>query len=173
MPRHDQPLREREEDILHAVYTYQYLTLTHVTRLFFSERSEKSKRHAGDYLKRLTGEGFLHRFPLPTTGRGNRAFVYTPAGKGLKLLASLGIDPPASTHSCKPAPSYQHIQHTLSLNDILIAAALLPRSASEISLETMQHEWMLRQRPLRASLSASAGTGAKHEDAIPTTVIPD
>jgi hypothetical protein len=162
--------RIKEEDILQAVLTYQYLSVPQLTRLFFSPHSKHSANHAGEYLKGLTEAGYLHRFPLPKTQRGTPAFIYTLSGKGRKHLASLGCDLPATVRDAKPAPSYQHIQHTLSVNDVLIAASLLPRSNAAISLECMRHEWMLKQRPLHARPAAESGAG---KNAGASTVIPD
>ena len=173
MTRQGVTLRERDEDILQAIYTYQYLTLNQVTRLFFSARSQHSKNHAGHYLKRLTEEDFLQRFPLPSTNKGNRAYIYMLASKGLKCIASLGYDFLPSSHQAKPPPSYQHIQHTLSLNDVLIAAALLQRSVEVVSLEAMQHEWMLKQRPLHVPIPSEAGRDIRHTESNTLTVIPD
>lgn len=170
MHRCEKPLREREEDILQAVLTYQYLSVPQLRRLFFCAHSKHSANHASEYLKGLTEAGYLHRFPLPKTQRGTPAFIYTLSGKGRKHLASLGCDLPATVRDAKPAPSYQHIQHTLSVNDVLIAASLLPRSNAAISLECMRHEWMLKQRPLHARPAAESGAG---KNAGASTVIPD
>src|SRR6266699_5035456 len=128
------PLTQRDGDILQAVYCYQYLTVQQITRLFFSVHSQRSQNHAGQYLKRLAEAQWLIRFPLPSTHKGNRAFVYTLGYMGVKYLHSLGFDASPSCRKDKPAPSYQHMQHTLCLNDVLIAAALLPQRVPTVLL---------------------------------------
>ncbi len=166
-------LSERDEQILQAVYTYQYLTLAQITRLFFSARSQRSKNHAGQYVKRLAEAQWLVRFPLPSTQKGNRAYVYTLAYKGLKYLHTLGFDVSPSSRQAKPAPSYQHMQHTLCLNDVLIAAALLPRRVPTVLLCDMQHEWILKQKPLHVPSPDTPGNGRMHSGWQLTSVIPD
>ena len=166
-------LSERDGQILQAVYTYQYLTLAQITRLFFSARSLRSKNHAGQYVKRLAEEQWLVRFPLPSTHKGNRAYVYTLGYKGMKYLHTLGFDASPSSCQAKPAPSYQHMQHTLCLNDVLIAAALLPRRVPTILLCDMQHEWILKQKPLHVPSPDSPSNGRKHTSTQVTSVIPD
>ncbi len=166
-------LSERDGQMLQAVYTYQYLTLAQITRLFFSARSLRSKNHAGQYVKRLAEEQWLVRFPLPSTHKGNRAYVYTLGYKGMKYLHTLGFDASPSSCQAKPAPSYQHMQHTLCLNDVLIAAALLPRRVPTILLCDMQHEWILKQKPLHVPSPDSPSNGRKHTSTQVTSVIPD
>jgi hypothetical protein len=166
-------LSERDGHILQAVYTYQYLTLAQITRLFFSARSQRSKNHAGQYVKRLAEEQWLIRFPLPSTHKGNRAYVYTLGYMGLKYLHSLGFDASPSCRKTKPAPSYQHMQHTLCLNDVLIAAELLPKRVPSVMLADMQHEWILKQKPLHVSPADIPGNGGRPTGTQMTTVIPD
>ncbi len=57
-------LSEREEEIIQAVYSYRFLTVKQVARLFFAATSTN---YAGEYLKRLTDSGLLSRFPLPSS----------------------------------------------------------------------------------------------------------
>jgi hypothetical protein len=59
------------------------------------------------------------------------------------------------------------------VNDVLIAAALLPRRTSEVRLQAMRHEWMLKQQPLRVCLSGTTGQATKRESEGAVTVIPD
>ncbi len=167
------PLTQRDGDILQAVYCYQYLTVQQITRLFFSVHSQRSQNHAGQYLKRLAEAQWLVRFPLPATQKGNRAYVYTLAYKGVKYLHTLGFDVSLSYRQAKPAPSYQHMQHTLCLNDVLIAAALLTRRVPSVVLADMQHEWMLKQKPLHVPSPDTPGENRKPTGWQVTTVIPD
>jgi hypothetical protein len=166
-------LSERDGHILQAVYTYQYLTLAQITRLFFSARSQRSKNHAGQYLKRLAEEQWLIRFRLPSTHKGNRAYVYTLSYKSLKYLHTLGFDASPSCRKDKPAPSYQHMHHLLCLNDVLIAAAILPKRVPNILLYDMQHEWMLKQKPLHVPSPDTPSNGWKRSGTHMASVIPD
>lgn len=138
-----QNLSERDEDILRALHTYRYLTVRQVTRLFFAA---SSKNHAGEYLKRLTNQQYVYRFPLPSTRKGNPEFVYILAYAGVRYLRSLGVES-ATLLRLRQAPSYFPMQHTLRLNDVLIAAALLERHTTTVQLADMRHEWVLKQTP--------------------------
>ncbi len=159
-------LTQREEQILQAVYRYRYLTLLQVTRLFFSVHS---RNYAGACLKRLTEEQWLTRFCLPSTQKGNHTFVYQLGKRGRKHLASLGFDLTAHPASTTPPPSYQHLRHSLLVNDVLIAATVLPTLEPQIELHDLQTEWLLKKSFPR--FSATQIDGQNKPPAI--TVIPD
>jgi Replication-relaxation len=146
-------LGQRDDEILRAVYTYRFLTLREVTRLFFALGS---KNHAGEYLKRLAEHRYLDRFPLPAARPGNPEFVYMMGHMGIKYLRDVGADVDGYV---RPAhdPTYLHLQHTLCLNDVLIALALLGRDDPAVSLVQMRHEWMLKQTPLSVQLTRPEG----------------
>ena len=145
---------EREGHILQAAYTYRFITLAQLTRLYFSPRSIN---HVGEYTKRLAEDGFLARFPVPSISRGNHEFVYTLATKGMKYMATLGQDIAQAYPPGMPPPSYQHINHTLAVNDVLIAATLLAQQHPAIELRNVQSEWMLKRTPLSVTLTSGKG----------------
>src|SRR5690348_6848935 len=133
--RQERMISQREEDILCAAFTYRFLVLSQITRLYFSPRSIN---HVGEYTKRLSDDGFLSRFPLPATTKGNHEFVYTLATKGMKHLSRMGQDTSRAYPPGMPPPSYQHIHHTLAVNDVLIAGHLLTQEHPAIQLFSLQ-----------------------------------
>lgn len=161
-------ISERDDEILHAVYTYRYLTALQVTRLFYSKGSLKYVR---DNLGALVENGYLYRFNLPTTTLGKSPYVYTLASKGIKYLKSLDVEDMFKFRpSVEREVSYQHIHHTLSLNDMLIAAALLTKDDTTISISDLRHEWFLKHTPLSVKVTVEAANGKKIEQ---ITVVPD
>src|SRR5947209_10619302 len=56
-----------------------------------------------------------------------------------------------SKHALLP-PSYLHIQHSLCVNDVLIAGSLLEKRVPGVTLRTLQHEWILKHTPLLVPL---------------------
>ena len=142
-------LSEREEAILQAVNTYRFLTTSQVCRLFFSENSYN---YAGRLLKGLADTEYLVRFPLPSTERGNRELLYTLGRPGIKFLKSIGCDMQMWSKNALLPPSYLHMQHSLAVNDFLIAGAVLVKQVPTISLRALHHEWLLKHNPLTVSL---------------------
>jgi hypothetical protein len=137
---------QREEEILTAVYTYRYLTVDQVTRLFFAPTS---RNYAGEYLRRLTKETYIERFGLPAARPGNPQLVHALSVKGIRLLSDLGMEL-YSIPRAPQAPSFQHINHTLGVNDVLIAAATITKAHPAITLAEMRPEWMFKHTPLIA-----------------------
>lgn len=161
-------ISERDDEILHAVYTYRYLTALEVTRLFYSKGSLKYVR---DNLSALVENDYLFRFNLPTTTLGKSPYVYTLGSKGIKYLKSLDVKEMFTFRpSVEREVSYQHLHHTLSLNDFLIAASLLTRLEPSISLFDLRHEWYLKHTPLSVKVTGDTQSGQKTET---ITVVPD
>jgi hypothetical protein len=168
MTHQQPPLSERDEEIITAVHTYRYLTLDQVTRLFFGPAS---KNYAGQYLLRLTKYGMLARFPLPTSQKGNRSYIYTLSSKGTHYLRSIGWD--IAGRSTEEPPSYKHLTHTLAVNDFLIAATLLPRNVEGVTLRNLYSEWMLKCSPLRLRPAVETGRSQSPHTTHQQSVIPD
>ncbi len=68
-------LSARDGDILEAVYQFHYLTVPQLTRLIYGTKLD---HYTNEQLKRLTDAGYLFRFPLPDSKRGNN----TVSGRG-------------------------------------------------------------------------------------------
>ena len=142
-------LSEREEDLLQAVFSFRFLTVKQVARLLFSA---SSKNYAGEYLKRLVDNNFLTRFPLPSSEKGNREYLYTLSRPGVKYVAGLGRDVSTWAKRTLIISSYQSLHHSLLVNDVLIAGRLLEKQHPDITLHTFMHEWYLKHTPLMVSV---------------------
>lgn len=136
-----------EEAILASIGRYHYLTAEQVCRLHFSSGS---LRYSQTKLKHLADAGFLTRIFLPRREQhGSSPLLYGLATPGRVLLRGRG----ASLRSrYRPVEEEQHsylfLEHTLSVNDFLIAAELLARSHPVIALEELRHERDLKREPV-------------------------
>ncbi len=135
--------------IVLAVYTYQFLTVEQVLRLLYKPGSLQYVRVR---LKQLADAGFLHRLRQPRPTAGNTPFVYTLARRGINSLSAAGY---AEFARFRPAEQQAHswlfLDHTLAVNDVLIAAALVQRAVPDIVLADMRHERLLRHTPVRVT----------------------
>jgi len=137
-------------EILALVHEYHFLTVSQVTRLRYSSGSETTCQ---DRLKKLFHAGVLDRVQLPHLGTGNTEYLYTLSTKGQKELQPLGITHfpryrPSDTHTLR----LPHLQHLLTLNDVLIAARLLCRVHPDIRLVSMLHDLDMKRTPMRVTL---------------------
>src|SRR5947209_7228963 len=138
------------ETILKSVYTYYYLTAKQVGRLHYSPGSFT---RVEKLLKELRDHEYVQWDFLPVKRRfGSSPAYYMLAKRGISYLRRLGSDV-----SILPYPSEKKelksmfIPHTMSVNEILIAANLLPRVAPAYSLFAMRHELLLK-RTMKSSV---------------------
>ena len=137
-------IKPAHETILNSMSTYYYLTAKQVCRLHYSPGSFT---RVEKLLKELRDNGFLQWDFLPIKRRfGSSPAYYMIAKRGVSYLRRLGCDV-----SLLPYPSEKRqlkslfIPHTLSVNDFLIAASLLPCVVPAISLHDMRHELLLKR----------------------------
>jgi hypothetical protein len=150
--------------ILQAVYHYQLLSNEQVVRA--CGYSEKSLERVQRLTKQLVDNGYLLALKQPVT-KGNSPLVFTLARKGLNLLKDAGCDVRAYFRpSQEQEKSYLFLQHTLAVNDVLIAAANVQKSAPEYSLLQFTHERTLKQTPYKVQIDRDG----KQET---VTIIPD
>jgi hypothetical protein len=109
-------------------------------------------------LKELTDNGFVQADAIPikhTTGTKvhfSPLYYYTLAQKGMRYLERLGMDVHGSWRASKEVDKHGiFVTHTLELNDILIAAALLNRVDSRYHLDSFLHERVLKRRPIKVA----------------------
>ncbi len=143
-------------DILKLIATYHFLTVSQVTRLRYSAGSETTCQ---DRLKKLFDAGVLDRIQLPHVGTGNTEYLYTLSTKGQREVQTLGMSSfsrfrPSDTKTLK----LPHLQHLIALNDVLIAARLLPRLQPDITLAAMQHDLDMKRSPLRITVERQTVT---------------
>jgi len=150
-------LSAADDSLLRAVYIYHFLTVEQATRLLFSRGSLVYVRSK---LRSLAERGFLQRLRLPTSGQGNTAHIYTLAHKGIRYLEAEGFSDFARFRpSEQQEHSYLFLRHTLRINDVLIAGALLGELAPDIVLAEVRHERTLKRTPVYVEVI----TGGKTE----------
>ena len=147
--------------ILAALTRYHYLSANQVLRLHYSKGS---LTYVQSRLKRLSDLGYAQRLFLPRPeAHGSAPSVFRLTRKGINHLQEPGVEVVVryrpSDHN---RHSYLFLDHTLALNDFLIASELLVRASETISMAAMRHERELRQKPLYVELEAKR-----------TAVIPD
>jgi hypothetical protein len=137
-------VKPAHESILKSLYTYYYLTAKQVCRLHYSPGSFT---RVEKLLKELRDNQYLQWDFLPVKRRfGSSPAYYMLARRGVAYLRSLGFDV-----SLLPYPSEKRqlkslfIPHTITVNDFLIAASLLPRVAPDICLYDMRHELLMKR----------------------------
>ncbi len=168
-------LKERHEQILQAIYHYRFVTVTDITKLFFSFPS--SYKYAGKMLSALAGGNdyvdrqYLYRFPKPDTRSGNSEKIYTLGALGRSYLKAMG----RNTHwyfntSSVREMSYQLCAHALTLTHFLVEAEIYSRRQENVKIYKVATEYEIRN--LAQELTAAELTGKTGGDE-PISVIPD
>lgn len=152
------------DTILQAVYRYQLLLTIQLVKA--CGYSPNSLARVQRLTKQLVDNGYLLSLPRPVV-RGKAPLVYSLARKGLTYLSSAGFDVREYFRPSKEQEkSYLFLQHTLSLSDVLIAAANLHKCVAEYSLLSFTHERVFKHTPYKVKI----WRGEKEES---VTVIPD
>lgn len=133
--------------LLAAVGRYFYLTARQTTRLLYAAGS---LTRVQTLLKELADDGYCQRLFLPRpSAHGRVPAVYTLGRLGRTHLAALGVDVPVRLRpSAEREHRYLFLDHTLAVNDCLIALDLLARRVTAITIRTMLHERTLRRMPI-------------------------
>ena len=137
-------LKPADEIVLHWLNRFHYLNAAQICRLSYSRGSLS---YVQAKLKTLVAAGLLQRIWLPRREpRGSSPAVYTLARKGINYLRSLGVEVGVRFHPSEQSSlSYLFLNHTLELNDVLIAADLLCRSLPAYRLAALRHERELKR----------------------------
>jgi Replication-relaxation len=101
-------------------------------------------------LRTLEDHQYIQHDAMPTKFTRSPYF-YTLDKLGMEYLQEAGMDINDSFRAGKEVNKHAlFVEHTLELNDILIAAALLKRSAPSYWLESFIHERELKRKPYKA-----------------------
>lgn len=111
-------------------------------------------------MKTLVSEGYLQVSSVAVRHAGTRRefysarYFYTLAPAAVKYLAGLELDVDETWRPHNEADKHGlFAEHTLELNDVIIAAALLKRTDPRFYLESFTHERVLKGRPYAVTLS--------------------
>ena len=151
--------------ILQGVYKLQLATCEQVRVLL--GYSKNSKERVQKLVKQLTDNEYLLADCVPTK-KGSSPYYYVLARRGRQYCEALGLDIHAYFRpSSEKDLSSPFLNHTLSLNDVVISAHRLTHHAPEYILSDFVHERVVKQSPYKASVLLPDGT------AHTITVIPD
>ena len=105
-------------------------------------------------LKRLADTGYLERLYLPRPSRaGSSPLLYRLTRKSLPVLRAQGLEIPYRLRPGEAAGyGYLHLRHTLTVNDVLIAATILARETPGLELARLLHERELQTRPVAVNV---------------------
>jgi hypothetical protein len=129
--------------ILGVLALFDYLTAAQVTRLCYAEGSFT---YVTTQLKALVASGLA----LTIGGRGTGLpLIYTLTGKGRRLASTVSEQQPTRFRPQEAREKQANLylmQHTLAVNDVLIAARLLAEGRPDIVLTRLYREPELRRR---------------------------
>jgi hypothetical protein len=138
--------------LLEAILQLKLLNAEQLTRRYYKAGSLVTVKNR---LTVLTREHYVDYLKLPTT-EGNGPYVYFIARKGRDYFQELEEDVKEYYRPGKEQEKhYFTLMHVLELNDVIIAAQLLPKYAPVYSLLSIQHDRDLQYEPLSVSVARS------------------
>ncbi len=143
-----------DEKLLQAIHKFHYLTLSQLVRyLGYSDRSKGSSNWLGGFLKELVAGNYLAAQHLPRVASyGRNPLMYSLSTKGVHHMEALGLTIQTKLTPAEQERSFLFLEHTLKLNDVLIAACLLEKQADGITLADMRHERELKHHPTKVQI---------------------
>lgn len=138
-----------EKTILLALDDYgEYLTVKQVQQ--YLEYSPSVINYVRQLLSTLETKGYLlHTFLSRNSQAGRSPSVFTPSATGYKYLEELGREIPLRFRPSEAKEvSQDFLEHTLAVNDFLIAAHLLEKQAPVYPLLEFRHDRKLKQHPV-------------------------
>jgi len=131
-------LSQADEAILHSFILYPYLTIDQITRLHYARGSAT---YVSTKLKTLLEHKYLFR---PNRLSATMPYIYCLGIRGVRFLRIQGVD--VSFHPSEhETMSYPFLQHTLAVNEFLLAASLLPRANPSLTLFAIKHDFTLKR----------------------------
>jgi hypothetical protein len=162
----DERISYVDEQILHALFDFHYLTAEQLTRLRYSKAS---LNYAREQLKRLYDRGYFGRTYGPRSqAAGSTPWVYYLARKGLAHFKEHGYELERRYRpSEERSRSDQFLFHTLAVNDVLIAARLLERHVGGLELASIRHDLDLKRNPVKLETGkVDTATGEKELESV-------
>lgn len=146
-------IRPVQHEMLLAHGRYHYLSYAQMRRLL--GYSPNSLRYLQKQYQPLVRSGLLLQIPMPRFGRyGRPAVVHHLTWRGMQYLRSAGYEVWHRFHAGEISTvGILHLQHTLAVNDFLIALAVLCRRYPVVSVAAMQHERELKRQPVAVTIA--------------------
>ena len=137
------------EAVLQGVYILQLATCEQLRELL--GYSKNSKERVQKLVKKLTDKGYLLADHVPTK-KGNSPHYYVLGRRGRQYCKALGLD---IRHYFRRSQEKDFgssfLNHTLSLNDVIISAVRLKHHTPEYTLSGFVHERVVKQTPVLAT----------------------
>ena len=131
-----------------GLYHLQLATAAQLCRLHYSAGSIKMVKAR---LKILTDHGYAQADAIPTKF-SRSPYYYAVGQKGMRYLEDTGCDTGETFRASRETNRHSlFIEHTLELNDILIAATQLQQADPRYGLAGFVHERVLKRHPYKAS----------------------
>ncbi len=157
---HESPctLSAVDEKLLLAIHRFHYLTLNQLVRfLGYSDRSKGSSNWLGGFLKTLVAGNYLVAQNLPrVSSYGRNPLIYSLSTKGVNHIQAQGFTVQTKLTPAEQERSFLFLEHTLRLNDVLIAAFLLEKQIAGITLAELRHERVLKHHPTRVQVDGKS-----------------
>src|SRR5205085_10627013 len=103
--------------------------------------------------KSLVESNYLVAQNLPrVSSYGRNPLIYSLSTQGIKHIESLGLTVQTKLTPAEQERSFLFLEHTLRLNDVLIAACLLERQIDGITLAELRHERVLKHHPTKVTV---------------------
>src|SRR5262249_32868286 len=132
-----------------GLFQLHLATAEQLCRLHYSRGSLKAIKRR---LKVLGDNGFVQPSRI-IRGSINSGYYYTLGKVGMKHLEVLGFDVNEAWRQSKEVNKHGlFVEHTLELNDVIIAAALIGRANPQLYLGDFTHERVLKRQPYTAKL---------------------
>lgn len=134
-----------DERILTLVGRLHFITVEQVIRRYYSPSSRTTVQSR---MKALVELSYLDTVPLRRAGRaGSAPFVYTLSRMGRDMVQGLGHDVGTRYRRAETGQmTGLYMEHTLSVNDVLLAAELIDEQEDDITLLEYLHERDMRRR---------------------------
>jgi hypothetical protein len=136
-------LTPRMEEILAALYRYEYLNQQHVQRLYFGPNT---RSYGYPLMKALVAEQYAYAatWHKPQAGKGEHE--YHVDTKGVDWLRRHGYLQKGRLRRDKLPESNQFWDHLVSLNHVLISFELWARAFPTVSIEQFVHDFDFQRR---------------------------
>lgn len=151
--------------ILKCIYRHYYVTVLQIVKaLGYSKNSLPTVRTR---LRHLEKKGYIASLLLPTVGTGNSPKIFSLASSGIKYLRNEGYDVSHRYHSTEQKEKhYLFLQHTLAVNEVLIAASLVGKRFPQVSLYEFRHERELKRDPEKFTITLYHDTEDDTQEAV-------
>jgi hypothetical protein len=145
-PIYDKLLRG-SQDMPIGLYHLYMAKAEQLCRLHYSPGSIKAIKAR---LRKLADEHYVQDDAIPTKFYRS-PYYYALDYEGVRYLGHAGLDMSESFRASKEVDKHAlFVEHTLELNDVIIAAALLKRAAPGYYLDSFIHERTLKLAPYKA-----------------------